>query len=76
MTHMRRPTVVGTVALAALAAGAVITVRILRHGFSARDEPTVIEGALARLMRRYATPADLRGRRNPLQVTPAILGSS
>jgi len=57
----------------ALAAGAALLGGTLRAGLSARDEPSRIEQVLARAMRRYATPADLRDRRNPVPLTPAVL---
>jgi mono/diheme cytochrome c family protein len=47
--------------------------RMLRHGLGARDEPLAIEVFLARVMRRYAVPADLRDRKNPVLLTPEIL---
>lgn len=55
-----------------LAAG-LLGARTLRHGFSAKDEPTAVEAVLARTMRRLAAPADLRRRKNPVALTPAVL---
>jgi mono/diheme cytochrome c family protein len=60
----------------AVVAGSVALTHALRHGFSARDEPTRIEGLLARAMRHYAVPADLRGRTNPSAPTPAVLAEA
>ncbi|HUG55038.1 MAG TPA: c-type cytochrome [Vicinamibacteria bacterium] len=60
----------------ALAGGVTVILRALRHGFSARDEPTRLEALLARAMRRYSVPADLRHRDNPVQLTPAVLGEA
>jgi mono/diheme cytochrome c family protein len=60
-------------AAAAVLAGAVVAQRTLRYGFSARDEPTRAEAVLARAMRHYSVPADLRGRHNPVALTPALL---
>jgi len=48
----------------------------LRHGLSAQDEPTRIEHVLARAMRHYATPSDLRGRKNPVPLTPEVLAEA
>lgn len=69
----RRTKVAGGVTVLALAAGAVLLVTTLRRGFSALDEPTPMEALLARAMRRYAVPADLRGRKNPLALTPELV---
>lgn len=63
----------GIVLLLVAALGAALLVRTTRHGFSALDEPTAVEAFLARIMRRLAVPSDLRGRRNPLPATPALV---
>ena len=47
--------------------------RVTRRGFSALDEPSVVEAVMARTMRRLAAPSDLRGRRNPLPATSEVL---
>jgi mono/diheme cytochrome c family protein len=60
----------------AVVAGSVVLVHALRHGFSARDEPTRVEVLLARAMRHYAVPTDLRGRTNPSPLTPALLAEA
>ena len=65
----------GTIALA-LAGALALLVSTLRYGFSARDEPTRIEHVLARAMRHYATPADLRARKNPVPLTPEVLAEA
>lgn len=46
---------------------------LLRHGYSARDQPSAMEAAMARRLRRLATPADARGRANPVALTPVVL---
>jgi mono/diheme cytochrome c family protein len=69
----RRTKVIGLVVLLGVAAGVVMLLQMLRYGFSAKDEPSRIEKVLARTMRRYAAPAELRGRKNPLPLTPAVL---
>jgi mono/diheme cytochrome c family protein len=61
------------VLLLVAALGAVMFIRATRHGLSALDEPTRIEHVLARAMRHYATPSDLRERKNPLPLTPEVL---
>ncbi len=50
--------------------------RIVRRGFSAHDEPSALEAAVARTVRRWATPADLRDEKNPLPPTPAVLAEA
>jgi mono/diheme cytochrome c family protein len=52
---------------------AVVGMRTVRRGFSAREEPSRAEALAARAMRRLAVPADLRDRRNPVPLTPAVL---
>ena len=48
----------------------------LRYGFSAHDEPTVIERVIARTVRHWGVPSDLRGRKNPIPLTPDVLAES
>ena len=74
---MSRPVKVGIAVVAlGLFVGAVIFVRMLRYGFSAHDEPTKIEAALAQRMRRWAVPADLRKAKNPVELTPEVLAEA
>jgi len=54
----------------------VTLLQTLRYGFSAKDEPTRIEHALARAMRHFATSSDLRDRRNPVPLTPEVLAEA
>lgn len=68
--------IAGVVALLGLAGVAVLLLQTLRHGFSAQDEPTRIEHVLARAMRHYATPSDLRNRSNPVPSTPEVLAEA
>ena len=71
---MRRRTKTAVIAFLLVGAlGVVMLIRTTRHGFSALDEPTAIEAVMARTMRRLSVPSDLRGRRNPLAVTPEVL---
>jgi len=64
------------VAVVVLAAAAALLVHTLRYGLSAHDDPTHIEHVLARTMRHYATPSDLRGRKNPVPLTPEVLAEA
>jgi mono/diheme cytochrome c family protein len=67
--------VVGVVA-ALLLAAAITLVSTLRYGFSAHDEPTRIEVAVARTMRHWAAPSDLRDRKNPIPLTTQVLAEA
>jgi hypothetical protein len=74
---VRARTKVAAGVLVVLVAGAVaMLVNLVRYGLSAHDEPTRIEHVLARTLRHYATPADLRGRKNPLPFTPEVLAEA
>jgi mono/diheme cytochrome c family protein len=72
----RRTKITLAVGLAAGVAAGVTLLRTLRHGFSAQDEPTRIEHVLARTIRHYATPSDLRARKNPVPLTPDVLAEA
>ncbi len=64
----------GAAALALVAAIALVST--LRYGFSAHDEPTRIEAVVARTMRHWAAPSDLRDRKNPIPFTPDLLAEA
>jgi len=59
----------GIVVLAVALGGALM----MRHGLSARAEPTRVEAMIARSARHFATPAPMRHARNPVSLTPAVL---
>ncbi len=61
--------VVLIVAGLALGAGAWGFVSLVRHGVSARDEPTRAEAMLARQLRHIAVPRAAREARNPVPLT-------
>jgi hypothetical protein len=69
----RRKWVVGAVAIAVLLVFAITVISTLRYGFSAHDEPTLVEARIARTIRHWAVPSDLRERTNPIPVTPEVL---
>jgi mono/diheme cytochrome c family protein len=71
----RTAIIAGAVTLLA-AAGGLGLVGTVRYGFSAQDEPAAIEMLLARTMRHYAVPADLRKRKNPVPLTPEVLAEA
>lgn len=69
---MRRRTKLSLVAVVAIVtAGGVAS--MLRHGFSAHDEPTPFERIAARTARHWAVPADLRRVKNPVPFAPQVL---
>jgi mono/diheme cytochrome c family protein len=72
----RRTKIVGVVLLLGIAAATAVLLHTLRYGFSTQDEPTRVEHVLARAMRHYAVPADLRGRKNPVPSTPTVLAEA
>lgn len=49
---------------------------LLRHGFSSLDQPSAIEVFIARRMRSWSVPADLRGAKNPVPLTPQVLAEA
>jgi mono/diheme cytochrome c family protein len=63
---MRQLTVVLVVVVAGLAA---VYLYVAGRGFSARQEPTAIERAIALQLRSLATPRDARGKKNPVPVS-------
>ncbi len=48
----------------------------LHYGFSTHDEPTAIERSVARTVRHWAVPSDLRDRKNPIALTPDVLAEA
>lgn len=67
-----RKVILGVTAVAILIAIAVIA-SMLRRGFSAHDEPSRVEAVMARAMRHWAVPSDLRDMKNPVPPTPQVL---
>ena len=74
MTKPARYALLGAVALLAIAG--VLFVRLTRYGLSTHDEPTRAEVIIVRALRRWAAPADLRERRNPLPASPEVLAEA
>jgi mono/diheme cytochrome c family protein len=54
----------------------VLFVRLLHHGLSVHDEPTKAEVVIAGALRRWASPANLRKRKNPLPASPEVLAEA
>ena len=49
---------------------------VVRRGFSARDEPSVLEASAARTMRRFAVPRRSRSLVNPVYPTPEVFADA
>ncbi len=74
---MRKPLRIAAVVLSLLLALLGFAVwRMVRRGFSAHDEPGLLEIWAARTARRWAVPADLQDAKNPVAPTPEILASA
>lgn len=56
-----------------LLCGAMVFNRTMKYGFSTHDEPTAMEAFMARRMRNWSAPADLRNMKNPLPMTAEVL---
>ena len=59
--------------LVVLLGGVGAVASMVRTGLSAHEEPTAMEVFVARTVRRWAVPSDLRAVKNPVPLTPAIL---
>ncbi len=64
------------IAMVVLAGLAYMGVATLRHGFSAREEPSRLEEFLARHARKLATPAGAKEQKNPYPITAESLESA
>ena len=71
----RTKIVLGILAMTIVVA-AIVFVSMLRRGFSALEEPSAIEATMARAMRHWAVPSDLRDAKNPLPLTPEALAEA
>lgn len=74
---MRRPVRIALLAVGTLVLlGVLLLWGLLRRGFSTHDEPSGMEARIARSLRHWSTPADLRDARNPLPLTPQVLAEA
>ncbi len=71
----RSKVILGVIA-AALVVAFVTFASMIRRGFSAHDEPSRIEATMARAMRNWAMPSDLRNEKNPVPLTPEVLAEA
>jgi len=70
---MKSRNLVLLVLLAVVVLAAAYGVLLIRRGFSAIDEPSSLEKAVARTVRNLAIPSDARNEKNPWKATPGIL---
>lgn len=68
-----RTKVIAGIVAAVILVAILIFASMIRRGFSAHDEPSRIETVMARSMRHWAVPSDLREMKNPVPLTPAVL---
>lgn len=68
-----RATVIFGVVAAMVVLGVLAVASMVRRGFSAHDEPTRMEATMARAMRHWAVPPDLRKKTNPVPLTAQVL---
>ena len=74
---MKKRTKISLLIFALVVLGAILAlVGVLRHGFSARDEPTAIEAFLARRLRHLAVPSAERNMKNPVPPTDEALAEA
>jgi mono/diheme cytochrome c family protein len=73
---MRKGTIAFVVLLILVVAGIVYGVSVIRHGFSARDQPSRSEALVARTVRSLAIPSGAKNQQNPLVANPDNLAEA
>lgn len=73
---MRLKTVAIIVAVALLAGGVAVFLSVVRHGFSARDQPSRVEAVMARSIRSMGIPGRVKRLPNPVAVSPDVLADA
>jgi mono/diheme cytochrome c family protein len=68
--------VIVVVALVVLAGGAVVFLSAVRHGFSARDQPSRVETVIARRVRSMGIPGRVKQLPNPVALSPDVLADA
>ncbi len=68
--------VIGAVAIASAIVGLVMLALMVRHGVSARDQPSTAEAVAATMIRRWSVPAREKERRNPVIMTPELFSQA
>ena len=69
----KRITIIAGAIVAVLLAGGLAIASMVRSGLSAHAQPTRIETTVARMVRNWAVPAELRDAKNPVPLTPQVL---
>ena len=62
--------------LVILLIGGLVLMTMMRHGLSARQQPTRVEEAIARGVRRFAMPSSARNLRNPVALSDGALADA
>ncbi|MBI5548453.1 MAG: c-type cytochrome [Deltaproteobacteria bacterium] len=75
MTMRKRAAMVAVIGLVLIACVAYVATMV-RRGFSARDNPSSLEAAIANAMRSLAIPASAKSSANPFQVNPEVLAEA
>jgi cytochrome c553 len=73
---MRKHTVLLSITAAGIAEAAAFGCITIRRGFSARDNPSVIEASLARTARNLSIPASERDAKNPFAPTAEVISEA
>src|SRR5262245_40177471 len=73
---MRARTIAAGIVVLLLAAGVAAAVVVIRHGVSARDEPTRAEAFVARRLRHLSIPSRARGLQNPVALHDDVLAAA
>jgi mono/diheme cytochrome c family protein len=73
LKHMRKRSLFLTIAVAGAVGAAAFGWITIRHGFSARDNPSALEAIVARTARKLSIPATRRNSKNPFAPTAEIL---
>ena len=73
---MKTLKIAAVVLLILVLAGGIFGWRVIQYGFSARDNPSAMEGIVARTARRLSYPASARDAKNPFTPTPEVLSEA
>jgi len=73
---MRKRTLLLSIIAAGIAGAAAFGWVTIRRGFSARDNPSVVETYVAKTARRLSVPASERNAKNPFARTPKVLSEA
>jgi mono/diheme cytochrome c family protein len=73
---MRKRTLLLSITVAGVAGAAAFGWMTIRHGFSARDNPSALEAYLARTARNLSVPASERDAKNPFAPTAEVLSEA